>query len=110
MDGIGLGLCWGWVVLGLKFGSLEKNWVPKKSRRSGGWVVGCVRWMGGWDRRKIMPTSSHNPFGFFHRSECGKICVKMGHPNPHTAVSVGNEILQIFKTCIIGTPLAHRTI
>ena len=47
--GSGLVLGWVWfgvgvgVGLGLKFGSRKRIWVPKNSRRSGGWVVG------GWD-------------------------------------------------------------
>ena len=47
--GLGLGLGCGWVGvevgvgLGLKFLSGKRIWVLKKSRRSGGWVVG-----GGW--------------------------------------------------------------
>ena len=59
-SGLGFGLELGWgcvgVVLGLKFRSGKRIWVRKKSKRSGG---------GWWDRRMIMPTSSHNPFGFF---------------------------------------------
>ena len=63
--GFGIGLGWSWVGigLGLKFGSWKKIWVPKKSRRSGGWVAG-------WDKRKIMSTLSQ-PTGFSHMYECG---------------------------------------
>ena len=54
----------------------EKNLGPEKIYAVG-WVGGLVAeamcwWVGGgWDRRKIMPTSSQTT-GFSNRYECGK--------------------------------------